>query len=49
MIKTSCPTCKNSSIKEFFPFCSKRCSQVDLNRWLGERYHVDTKQRNDEQ
>jgi endogenous inhibitor of DNA gyrase (YacG/DUF329 family) len=48
MPTTSCPTCKKSSIKEFFPFCSKRCSQVDLNRWLGERYHIDTNQQNDE-
>ena len=49
MPTTSCPTCKKPSIKEFFPFCSKRCSQVDLNRWLGERYHIDTNQQNDEQ
>jgi len=22
------------------PFCSDRCRQVDLGRWLGERYRV---------
>ena len=49
MKNSSCPTCKSASKKDFFPFCSKRCSQVDLNRWLGERYHVDTNQQNDEQ
>ena len=49
MKNTSCPTCKSLSNKEFFPFCSKRCSQVDLNRWLGETYHVDTNKKNDVQ
>ncbi len=24
----------------FFPFCSTRCRQVDLGRWLGEEYRV---------
>jgi endogenous inhibitor of DNA gyrase (YacG/DUF329 family) len=24
----------------FFPFCSARCRQVDLGRWLGEEYRV---------
>lgn len=24
----------------FFPFCSVRCRQVDLGRWLGEEYRV---------
>jgi endogenous inhibitor of DNA gyrase (YacG/DUF329 family) len=22
------------------PFCSKRCSYIDLNSWLGEKYSV---------
>lgn len=22
------------------PFCSERCRQIDLGRWLGERYRV---------
>ncbi|WP_083604120.1 DNA gyrase inhibitor YacG [Pajaroellobacter abortibovis] len=29
------------------PFCSERCRQVDLGRWLGEEYRiVDTSERN---
>ena len=23
------------------PFCSKRCSYVDLNNWLGEKYAIE--------
>ena len=22
------------------PFCSKRCSNIDLNNWLGEKYSI---------
>jgi hypothetical protein len=28
------------SVEEFQPFCSKRCADVDLGRWLGETYRV---------
>ena len=45
MTKSKCPNCKKIAIKDFFPFCSKRCSQVDLNRWLGEHYHIDNDQK----
>jgi len=45
MTKSKCPTCKKTANKDFFPFCSKRCSQVDLNRWLGEHYHIDNDQK----
>ena len=24
------------------PFCSKRCSYIDLNNWLGEKYSIRT-------
>jgi endogenous inhibitor of DNA gyrase (YacG/DUF329 family) len=24
----------------FFPFCSARCRQIDLGRWLGEQYGI---------
>ncbi len=33
-----CPICKKATVAEFEPFCSKRCSDVDLGNWLGERY-----------
>ena len=23
------------------PFCSKRCSYIDLNNWLGEKYSIN--------
>jgi endogenous inhibitor of DNA gyrase (YacG/DUF329 family) len=36
-----CPICEKEFSPEnstSLPFCSKRCRQVDLDRWLGERY-----------
>jgi endogenous inhibitor of DNA gyrase (YacG/DUF329 family) len=30
------------SVTAFHPFCSKRCSDVDLNRWLGGVYRIPT-------
>ena len=35
-----CPECKRSSAREFFPFCSRRCKEVDLNRWLSGSYVI---------
>jgi hypothetical protein len=27
-------------MQKFHPFCSSRCAQVDLNRWLGGHYAI---------
>ncbi len=35
-----CPICSKMSIGTYHPFCSKRCADIDLGRWLGERYSV---------
>lgn len=39
-----CPTCRKPSgprrENPSAPFCSPRCRQVDLGRWLGEEYRV---------
>ncbi len=36
----SCPVCHKSSDKAYRPFCSKRCSDVDLGRWLNGSYAI---------
>jgi endogenous inhibitor of DNA gyrase (YacG/DUF329 family) len=38
-----CPICKKPSVEEHKPFCSKRCAEVDLGRWLTESYKVPAK------
>jgi hypothetical protein len=35
-----CPICGRAPVPDFRPFCTKRCADVDLNRWLGEVYRV---------
>ena len=38
----SCPVCKRPPQPAFRPFCSKRCADVDLARWLREDYRIAT-------
>ena len=35
-----CPICARPAVRDFRPFCSKRCADVDLGRWLGGRYAI---------
>lgn len=35
-----CPICKKPSVQAFHPFCSVRCANVDLNRWLTGSYVI---------
>jgi len=37
-----CPICGRPAAAESFPFCSKRCADVDLNRWLKGAYAIPT-------
>ncbi len=34
----SCPICGKPTVQDYRPFCSKRCADVDLARWLNESY-----------
>ncbi|MBN2474657.1 MAG: DNA gyrase inhibitor YacG [Pirellulales bacterium] len=41
MATVRCPVCERTFEPEqssALPFCSERCRQVDLGRWLDERY-----------
>lgn len=35
-----CPICKKPEDVKFRPFCSQRCAQIDLSRWLGDGYAI---------
>ena len=37
---TSCPICSKASIRPHTPFCSIRCAQIDLGKWLGGDYAI---------
>jgi endogenous inhibitor of DNA gyrase (YacG/DUF329 family) len=38
-----CPVCSRPAVEAHKPFCSARCKDVDLNRWLGGVYAVPGK------
>jgi len=37
-----CPICGKPGVPGHRPFCSKRCADIDLGRWLKEGYRVPT-------
>ena len=41
-IAANCPTCGKRGATGYRPFCSKRCADIDLGRWLKEGYRVPT-------
>jgi endogenous inhibitor of DNA gyrase (YacG/DUF329 family) len=43
-----CPLCGKATEQAFKPFCSKRCADIDLNRWLSGVYAVPVKDDEDE-
>jgi len=36
----TCPICGKPADPDHLPFCSKRCANVDLNRWLSGTYAI---------
>lgn len=47
-----CPICERTfDIQQSttMPFCSDRCRQIDLGRWLGEKYSVPVERLDEEE
>ena len=36
----SCPICRRASVADYRPFCSRRCADIDLAKWLTGAYSV---------
>jgi len=36
----ACPICGKPGTAGFVPFCSKRCADIDLGRWLKGGYAI---------
>ncbi|WP_224826367.1 DNA gyrase inhibitor YacG [Cognatishimia sp. MH4019] len=36
----SCPICDKETDPKYRPFCSKRCADVDLAKWLSGSYAI---------
>ena len=40
MSAAKCPICAKLTEIEYRPFCSRRCADIDLQRWFTGRYAV---------
>ncbi len=36
----TCPVCDRPTVADYRPFCSRRCADVDLGRWLTGSYAI---------
>ncbi len=43
-----CPICKSPAAAGFMPFCSKRCSDIDLGKWFANAYAIPGEEHDDE-
>ena len=44
LLNKKCPICGRQSVLEYQPFCSKKCADIDLGRWLKGAYVVHTEE-----
>ena len=47
--KRPCPECGRPSARDTYPFCSTRCKNVDLNRWLSGGYAIPVRDDEDDE
>ena len=43
-----CANCGKPAVVEYKPFCSRRCANLDLGRWLNESYTIPAVEPTDE-
>jgi endogenous inhibitor of DNA gyrase (YacG/DUF329 family) len=43
-----CPICGRPAVAATKPFCSERCRDVDLNRWLSGSYAIPAREGEEE-
>lgn len=46
-LPAKCPVCGNPGSARYRPFCSRRCSDVDLHRWLTGGYAIPAAEEDD--
>ncbi|MGF7163131.1 hypothetical protein FHS85_004789 [Rhodoligotrophos appendicifer] len=38
--RRGCAVCGKTTVQKYHPFCSARCADVDLHRWLSGHYRI---------
>jgi endogenous inhibitor of DNA gyrase (YacG/DUF329 family) len=46
---SACPICRRPADPAYRPFCSKRCADVDLQRWLVGAYAIPAEAADEEE
>ena len=49
ILNTKCPICGKPATLNYKPFCSQRCADIDLGRWLKGTYVVHTDETPDQE
>jgi endogenous inhibitor of DNA gyrase (YacG/DUF329 family) len=44
----TCPICARETDPKYRPFCSRRCADVDLGRWLTGGYAIPAEEAEDD-
>jgi uncharacterized protein len=44
----TCPVCRRAVDAKYKPFCSRRCADVDLARWLNGSYAIPVTEEEDD-
>ncbi|MBO6815725.1 MAG: DNA gyrase inhibitor YacG [Rhizobiaceae bacterium] len=39
-----CPHCETESSRQHYPFCSRRCADLDLHRWFSQSYAIPARE-----
>ncbi|WP_309644411.1 DNA gyrase inhibitor YacG [Phenylobacterium sp.] len=44
---SACPVCAKPAVADYRPFCSKRCADIDLHKWLKGGYAIPASDEDD--
>lgn len=42
--RRKCPICNAPAVHRYRPFCSQRCADIDLGRWVKGNYSIPTEE-----
>ncbi len=45
----TCPICKKTTEAKWRPFCSNRCANLDMSRWLNGKYAIPVADADDDE
>lgn len=43
----TCPICANETEQKYRPFCSRRCADIDLAKWMSGTYAIPSETEED--